>query len=82
MKVLYGNELFVGDDVIYIYVTGKSKINLVRTKISKISGSRAYLEVEGFWSGDTIYTNTNTNLIKFDIIIGMPFSDKLVRMEK
>ena len=80
MKDLYGNELFVGDDVIYIYVTGKSKINLVRTKISKISGSRAYLEVEGFWSGDTIYTNTN--LIKFDTIIGMPFSDKLIRMEK
>ena len=80
MKDLYGNELFVGDDVIYIYVTGKSKINLVRTKISKISGSRAYLEVEGLWSGDTIYTNTN--LIKFDTVIGMPFSDKLVRMEK
>jgi len=80
MKDLYDNDLNVGDDVIYIYVTGKSKVNLVRTKISKISGSRAYLEVKGFYGNDNVYTNTN--LIKFSDVASMPFSEQLIWMDK
>lgn len=65
MKDIYGNELEVGDFVLYTKMSGRSSFRTHRGKVLEIGEKTVTLLIEGRWgSSGTSEVKVYTNIIK------------------